>query len=81
MQSGFRTRRRACLAGFATILLVGYSLAGSLHAESPPGVRHLLYVAEPGIRDELKYGGAGILVFDIDRDHAFVRASKLPPAG
>jgi DNA-binding beta-propeller fold protein YncE len=49
-----------------------------LHAEAPPGVRHLLYVAEPGIRDELKYGGAGILVFDIDRDHAFVERIETP---
>ena len=33
----------------------------------------LLYVAAPGIRNYLAYGGAGILVFDIDNDHLFVR--------
>ena len=76
MQSGFRTRGRACLAGYIAVWLLGCNLAGSLQAESPRGVRHLLYVAEPGIRDELKYGGAGILVFDIDRDHAFVIAHR-----
>src|SRR6266550_3684346 len=35
--------------------------------------RKLLYVAEPGIRNYLEYGGHGVLVFDIDRDHRFVK--------
>src|SRR3954468_24622017 len=35
--------------------------------------RKLLYVATPGIRDELQYGGHGILVFDIEDGHKFVR--------
>ncbi|MGB8169518.1 MAG: hypothetical protein WCF18_18605 [Chthoniobacteraceae bacterium] len=35
--------------------------------------RRLLYVAVPGIRNELKYGGHGVLVFDIDDGHKFVR--------
>lgn len=35
--------------------------------------KRLLYVTEPGIRNDLQYGGAGILVFDIDNKHAFVR--------
>src|SRR4051812_34556024 len=33
----------------------------------------LLYVAEPGVRDYLEYGGHGVLVFDIDNNHTFVR--------
>jgi DNA-binding beta-propeller fold protein YncE len=32
-----------------------------------------LYVVCPGIRDYLEFGGAGILVFDIDRGHKFVK--------
>ncbi|MFO0939328.1 MAG: Rid family hydrolase [Pirellulales bacterium] len=32
-----------------------------------------LYVVTPGIRDYLEFGGAGILVFDIDQDHKFVK--------
>src|SRR4030095_13470145 len=32
-----------------------------------------LYVAVPGIRDYLGYGGHGILVFDIDDHHRFVK--------
>jgi len=35
--------------------------------------RHLLYVAEPGIRDYLEYGGHGLLVFNIDHGHQLVR--------
>jgi DNA-binding beta-propeller fold protein YncE len=41
--------------------------------------RHLLYVAEPGIRDDLSYGGHGLLVFDIDSGHKFVK--RIPTAG
>jgi len=37
------------------------------------GDQRLLYVAVPGIRNELQYGGHGILVFDIDRDYKFVK--------
>lgn len=32
-----------------------------------------LYVASPGIRDYLEYGGHGILVFDIDDGHKFIK--------
>ncbi|HZI32388.1 MAG TPA: hypothetical protein VFF11_08595, partial [Candidatus Binatia bacterium] len=39
----------------------------------------LLYVAEPGIRDYLEYGGHGVLVFDIGRGHRFVK--RVPTAG
>ncbi len=40
--------------------------------------RHLLYVVAPGIRDLLEYGGAGILVFDMDKEHAFVKRIQTP---
>jgi len=36
-------------------------------------VKHYLYVAVPGIRDYLGYGGHGILVFDMDNHHRFVK--------
>ena len=38
----------------------------------------LLYVAAPGVRDYLEYGGAGILVFDIEHGHKFVRRIETP---
>ena len=41
--------------------------------------RRLLYVAEPGIRNYVEFGGHGILVFDIDRGHKFVK--RIPLAG
>ena len=37
---------------------------------------HYLYVAAPGIRDYLGYGGHGILVFDMDHGHKFVKRIK-----
>ena len=38
--------------------------------------RRLLYVAEPGIRNYLEYGGHGLLVFDIDHGHKFLKRIK-----
>ena len=42
-------------------------------------IERRLYVAAPGIRDYLEFGGHGILVFDIDHDYRFVR--RIPAAG
>ena len=41
--------------------------------------QRLLYVATPGIRDYMEYGGHGLLVFDIERGHRFVR--RIPTGG
>jgi DNA-binding beta-propeller fold protein YncE len=50
------------------------SLAAPLAAAGVQArVSRLLYVVCPGIRDYLEFGGAGILVFDIDNGHKFVR--------
>jgi hypothetical protein len=38
-----------------------------------------LYVAVPGVRDYLEYGGHGLLVYDIDHDHRLKR--RIPTAG
>src|SRR5438445_6099488 len=46
-------------------------VAANLRAEQP--AKRLLYVVCPGIRDYLEFGGAGILVFDIDNGHKFVK--------
>lgn len=40
--------------------------------------RRFLYVVCPGIRDYLQFGGAGILVFDIDHGHKFVKRIATP---
>jgi DNA-binding beta-propeller fold protein YncE len=48
-------------------------------AEPAADERKLLYVAVPGVRDYLEYGGHGILVFDIGNGHRFVK--RIPSAG
>jgi hypothetical protein len=53
--------------------------AKAAEAKAPGAERHLLYVAEPGIRDYLELGGHGVLVYDIDRGHALLR--RIPTAG
>ena len=54
---------------------------GTLGGRTATGAeeRRLLYVAAPGIRDYLEYGGHGLLVFDIDDGHRFVK--RIPTAG
>lgn len=47
----------------------------SSKVEAPPKGRYL-YVAVPGIRNYLGYGGHGILVFDMDNNHRFVKRIK-----
>lgn len=49
------------------------SLTYTAPASSPAVVKRYLYVAVPGIRDYLGYGGHGILVFDIDDNHRFIK--------
>ena len=45
----------------------------------PSAERRLLYVAVPGIRNYLERGGHGVLVFDVNRGHAFVK--RIPARG
>jgi hypothetical protein len=47
------------------VLLVLF-LQTATWAQPPEGSGRRLYVAVPGIRDYLEYGGHGLLVFDID---------------
>src|SRR5947209_19135260 len=54
-------------------------LTEGLTGQASAGEQRLLYVAEPGIRNYLEYGGHGVLVFDIDHGHKFVR--RIPTAG
>jgi DNA-binding beta-propeller fold protein YncE len=53
--------------------------ASTALGDDETGVQRLLYVAEPGIRNYLEYGGHGVLVFDIDDGHRFVR--RIPIGG
>jgi hypothetical protein len=62
--------KRFALVGWALTLL---AMAAAARAAD---VERRLYVAEPGIRNYLEYGGHGLLVFDIDHGHRFVKRIK-----
>jgi len=47
-------------------------------AETESAVSRRLYVVTPGIRNYLQFGGAGILVFDIDQGHRLVKRIETP---
>src|ERR1700704_591663 len=65
------TVRLPCLLALAAALVVSAK------------ERHFLYVAEPGIRNYVEYGGIGVLVFDMDSGYKFIK--RIPtwttPAG
>src|SRR5262245_66187194 len=56
---GVMHRRDFLAAAAATLTLPLSKLSGAAAAE-----RRLLYVAEPGIRNYVRYGGIGVLVYD-----------------
>src|SRR5438876_12245179 len=68
------SRSRLYLVGAA--LVVAAALLPHTQAQTR---QRFIYAALPGVGggNNLKYGGAGILVFDIDRDHKFVRRIPL----
>jgi len=47
-------------------------------ADEPKVKHHYLYVVEPGIRNYVELGGAGILIFDVQKDHRFVKRIATP---
>lgn len=53
----------------------------STFAISARAEQHLLYVATPGIRDDVNSGGVGIAVFDIDHEYKFLRRIPVPAFG
>jgi DNA-binding beta-propeller fold protein YncE len=70
-------RRRDFVAAGAAALALGPPRARAASE------RHLLYIAQPGIRNYVSYGGVGVLVYDIGQGHRFVK--RIPtwdvPAG
>jgi hypothetical protein len=59
------------LTVFLVVALVGLEIRA--------GDERRLYVATPGIRDYLEYGGHGLLVYDIDHGHKLIK--RIPTAG
>src|SRR5258706_8512891 len=56
---------------FLTVVLLAVTMFPVLMAAGAE--QHLLYVASPGTRNYVEYGGVGILVFDIDKGYKFIR--------
>ncbi|MCI0352293.1 MAG: hypothetical protein L0Z53_22980, partial [Acidobacteriales bacterium] len=65
------------MKAIAILLFAFHAIASG--ASDQPGERRFLYAATPGIRNYLEYGGHGLLVFDIDKGHKFVK--RIPTAG
>jgi DNA-binding beta-propeller fold protein YncE len=78
MTTHARALARTLLASLAALL----ALTGFVPRAAAQGAdrkeRHYLYVVSPGIRDYLQFGGAGILVFDMDDGHKFVKRIETP---
>src|SRR5690349_8913960 len=72
---GFRSR----VSFWALSLACAFAGVGAKAESDKPAVQRFLYVAAPGIRDYLEYGGHGVIVFDIDHGHKFVK--RIPLAG
>jgi hypothetical protein len=61
-----------------TVLCLLFALFGALSLRAAEPHRYL-YVATPGIRNYLEYGGHGLLVYDMDQEHRLLK--RIPTAG
>src|SRR5438045_2548413 len=61
------------------LLLLELAIANAAAAEIAAHRQRMLYVASPGVRDNLDWGGHGVLVFDINDGHRFVK--RIPLSG
>src|SRR5689334_12571685 len=61
-------RKASRLVLFAVCLLVA-----ALRPQAAEADQHRLYVAVPGIRNEVGWGGVGILVYDMDHGHRLLK--------
>lgn len=79
MKAEINVYLRLLFCAFIAIVPTGWTSSTSdesiREGSAPPSGRYL-YVAVPGIRNYLGYGGHGILVFDIDNNHRFVKRIK-----
>jgi DNA-binding beta-propeller fold protein YncE len=60
------------------LVIAGSTAAGN---DQKANRQRLLYVASPGVRDYLDWGGHGVLVFDINDGHRFVKRIPLDGYG
>ena len=64
-----RIRRLSAVTACIAALLSG----SFYHGVAADEERHFLYLASPGIRNYVEYGGVGVLVYDMDNGHRFVK--------
>lgn len=69
----------ASLALPSLIILLLFTNTIQKNSNTTAAIKRYLYVATPGIRNYLEYGGHGLLVFDIDDNYRFVK--RIPTAG
>ena len=60
------------IAYFLMLLALAAAFLWPLQQEAKEE-KHYLYVVSPGIRNYTEFGGVGILVFDINNNHKFVK--------
>lgn len=68
---------------FALVLLLAglFTALADINQSTAVTTKHYLYVAEPGIRNYIEFGGVGIVVFDTDAGYKFVKRIPTWPAG
>ena len=55
------------------VCLLALLVSASVRLTAVGTQQHLLYVSVPGIRNEVGWGGVGILVYDMDKGHRLVK--------
>lgn len=70
--------QKLCFASLTILLTCVFVWPVSTGA-SKASERRLLYVATPGIRNYLEFGGHGLLVFDMDNGHKLLK--RIPTSG
>ncbi len=76
----FERMSLARVIGLVTPLILVFTVLARLSPARADAQSHrLLYVALPGVRNNLEYGGHGLAVFDIDDSHRFVK--RIPTGG
>ena len=66
---------------FLAILLLALIDGSASGNDLTSDTQRYLYVASPGVRDNLEWGGHGVLVFDINNKHRFVKRIHLDAYG
>src|SRR5690349_2380299 len=69
-------KRLFFIAFITGIILFSFAAFMPKEKAKNAAVKRYLYVATPGIRDYLGFGGHGLLVFDMDNNHHFVKRIK-----